>query len=330
VLFAAQLEALGLLPAPLAPTPPQRLWTVFTGSLLITAVLFFSAVRRLTLLRRDLAQSKTLLEDLASAQARAEHERSELEERLRSVERLESVGRLAGGVAHDFNNLLSVILNSAGALRREVPSGSRGADLLGEIDESTKRAIRLAKKLLVNPTPTEHQPKPVDLDEVLSGLSSILARLTGSDAELVIDTGARHATVLADAGELEQVILNLVLNARDAMPRGGRLSIETRRVSDPEAEAPLNGTATHVALVVTDQGVGMDSATASRIFEPFFTTKGSGGTGLGLASVKRIVDQSGGRIRVETSPGNGARFEVLLPCHPTGDAVTRADETRPA
>jgi signal transduction histidine kinase len=124
VLFAAELEALGLLPHPLAPTPPARLWTVFSGSLLITAVLFFSAIRRLTLLRRDLAHSKALLEDLASAQARAEHERSELEERLRSVERLESVGRLAGGVAHDFNNLLSVILNSASALRREVPRGS--------------------------------------------------------------------------------------------------------------------------------------------------------------------------------------------------------------
>jgi signal transduction histidine kinase len=318
VLFAAHLEALGLLPEPLAPIPPQRLWTVFSGSLLITAVLFLSAVRRLSVLKRDLAQSKTLLEDLANAQARAEHERSELETRLRSVERLESVGRLAGGVAHDFNNLLGIILNSANALRREVPKGSTGDDLLGDIDEATQRAIRLARKLLVNPTRAQRTPRPVDLNDVVAGLSSILARLAGPDAELVIDTRARNATVLADAGELEQVILNLALNARDAMPRGGRLGIRTER------------SAGHVALIVTDQGVGMDSDTANRIFEPFFTTKASaGGTGLGLASVKRIVEQSGGRIRVETSPGNGARFEVLLPSHASAHAVTRGDETLP-
>jgi signal transduction histidine kinase len=331
VLFAAQLEALGLLPPPLAPTPPARLWTVFSGSLLITAVLFLTAVRRLTILRRDLAQSKTLLEDLSSAQARAEQERSELEERLRSVERLEAVGRLAGGVAHDFNNLLSIISNSASALRREIPRGSAGAELLGEIDEATRRAIGLAKKLLVNPRRTQNKPVPVDLNEVVAGLSSMLARLAGSDTELVVETRAQQATVLADAGELEQVVLNLALNARDAMPRGGRLAIETERASDAETPVAANGSATYVALIVTDQGIGMDSTTASRIFEPFFTTKGSaGGTGLGLASVKRIVDQAGGRIRVETSPGNGARFEVILPCLPAREYVTRAGETRPA
>jgi signal transduction histidine kinase len=331
VLVAAQLEALGALPAPLSPIPPERLWTVFCGSLLMTAVLFLTAVRRLSALRRDLAQSKTLLESLANAQARAEIERSELERRLRGVERLETVGQLAGGVAHDFNNLLSVILNSAHVLRREVPRGSYGAELLGEIDEATKRSIELVRKLLANPTRGQRAPKIVDLNGVVGGLSGIVKRLAGPDTEIVLDTRAERASVVADATELEQVILNLALNARDAMPRGGRLVIETRNVPSPSGVPASGDDQSFVALIVTDQGVGMDAATASRVFEPFFTTKGSaGGTGLGLASVKRIVDQAGGEIRLDTSPGKGARFEVLLPCDAGGEATRRAAETRRA
>jgi signal transduction histidine kinase len=328
VLVAAQLEALGALPAPLAPIPPERLWTVFCGSLLMTAVLFLSAVKRVSALRRDLAQSKTLLESLASAQERAESERSELERRLRSVERLETVGRLAGGVAHDFNNLLGVIMNSANVLRREVPRGSIGAELLGDIDDATKRAIELVRKLLANPAREKRAPKIVDLNQVVTGLSSIIKRLAGPEIDVVIDTRAERSSVLADATELEQVILNLALNARDAMPLGGRLSIETRSVpSDGEIE-PNGGRPSFIALVVTDQGVGMDAATAGRVFEPFFTTKGSaGGTGLGLASVKRIVDQARGRIQLETSPGKGATFEILLPHAAVGEGLKRAGET---
>ncbi|HEX6765266.1 MAG TPA: ATP-binding protein, partial [Polyangiaceae bacterium] len=276
VLFAAQLEALGALPKPLAPIPPERLWTVFCGSLLMTAVIFLTAVRRLAILARDLAHSKTLLEDLASAQERAENERTELEHRLRTVERLDSVGRLAGGVAHDFNNLLSVILNSAQILRREVPRGSFGAELLGEIDEATQRAIELVRKLLANPSRAQRGAKPVDLNGVVTGLAAILKRLAGPETELVLDARAPRATVIADAAELEQVVLNLALNARDAMPRGGRLSIETSSAGAPDATAPSRAES-WVALVVTDEGVGMDAATASRVFEPFFTTKGSAG-----------------------------------------------------
>ena len=329
VLFAAQLEALGALPKPLAPIPPERLWTVFCGSLLMTAVVFLTTVRRLAILARDLAHSKTLLEDLASAQERAETERSELEHRLRAVERLDSVGRLAGGVAHDFNNLLAVILNSAQVLRREVPRGSFGAELVGEIDEATKRAIELVRKLLANPSRAQRGAKLVDLNTIVSGLAAILKRLAGPETELVLDARAERATVLADAGELEQIILNLALNARDAMPRGGRLSIQTLSMGAPDAAA--SQAKDWVALVVTDEGVGMDAATASRVFEPFFTTKGSaGGTGLGLPSVKRVVEQAGGRIRLETSPGRGARFEVLLPCARGSGAVRNAGEIRPA
>jgi signal transduction histidine kinase len=314
VLVAAELQALGALPKPLAPIPPERLWTVFCGSLLMTAVLFLSAVRRLATLGRDLAESKTLLEDLASAQARAETERNELEHRLRNVERLESVGRLAGGVAHDFNNLLTVILNSAQVLRREVPRDSRGADLLGEIDEATRRSIELVRKLLASPSRGQHAPRRVDLNGVVSGLSTILRRLAGPGVELAIDAHAKQAFVVADVCELEQIILNLALNARDAMPHGGRLGIETADAGPP-AESGASSAKRWVALVVTDQGVGMDAVTASRVFEPFFTTKASaGGTGLGLASVQRIVRHSGGSIRLETAPGKGARFEISLPC----------------
>jgi signal transduction histidine kinase len=328
VLFAAQLEALHALPEPLAPIPPERLWTVFTGSLLITAVLFLSAARRLATLARDLAHSRTLLEDLATAQADAERERGELEQRLRSVERMESVGRLAGGAAHDFNNLLSIILNSAAILRRQVPHGSLSAELIGEIDEATNRASELVRKVLASPGRAQRAPRPIDLNGLVLGLSTILKRLAGTGIELVVDARAPGAVVLADATELEQVILNLAVNARDAMPRGGRLSIETARIAAPDAgAAPQRGC---VALIVSDEGVGMDATTASRVFEPFFTTKGSaGGTGLGLASVKRIVDQSGGRIRLETQPGRGARFEVLLPCAVETDGVRRDAEIRP-
>jgi signal transduction histidine kinase len=330
VLVAAQLEALGALPRPLAPIPPERLLTVFIGSLVMTAVLFLSAVRRLGAIAHELAQSKTLLEDLATAQARAESERTELEHRLRSVERLESVGRLAGGVAHDFNNLLSVILNSAALLRREVPRGSIESELVGEIDEATMRATELVKRLMASSGRSARTPRLVELNAVVAGLSSILQRIAGSRTEIVVDARATRSVVHADLAELEQVILNLALNARDAMPRGGRLGIETMNVASRDGSAGGVGETHRVALVVRDEGVGMDAATASRIFEPFFTTKGSaGGTGLGLASVKRIVDDSGGTIHVESSPGRGARFEIVLPCAPgAGTNVMRADEIR--
>jgi signal transduction histidine kinase len=315
VLVAAELEALGALPRPLAPIPPERLWTVFTGSLVMTAVLFLSAVRRLGAIAHELAQSKTLLEELANAQARAESERTELEHRLRSVERLESVGRLAGGVAHDFNNLLSVIVNSAALLRREVPRGSIESELVGEIDEATKRATELVKRLMASSGRSARTPKLVDLNTVVAGLASILQRIAGSRTEIAVDARATRALIHADVAELEQVILNLALNARDAMPRGGRLGIATMNVASREADGA--GETHRVALVVSDEGVGMDAATASRIFEPFFTTKGSaGGTGLGLASVKRIVDANEGSIHVESSPGRGTRFEIVLPCAP--------------
>jgi signal transduction histidine kinase len=326
VLVAAQLETLGALPEPLAPIPPERLWTVFCGSLLVTAVLFLSAVRRLATLARDLAQSKTLLEDLAAAQEQAERERAELEQRLQSVARLETVAELAGGAAHDFNNQLSIIVNAATVLRSQVPAGSVGAELVGDIDAATKRSIALVRKVLASRGNHPHAPQRVDLNRVVTGLTGALERLAGSDIELAVSLRADRATVLADPTELEQIVVNLVLNARDAMPRGGHLRVET--ANGPRASSGEPG---FVALVVSDDGVGIDDATVRRIFEPFFTTKGSaGGTGLGLASVKSIVDQCGGRIRVDTAPGRGARFEVLLPRASFDGALKSAGEIHPA
>ncbi|HVR20626.1 MAG TPA: ATP-binding protein, partial [Polyangiaceae bacterium] len=203
------------------------------------------------------------------------------------------------------------------------------AELIGEIDEATHRASELVRKLLASPGRAQRAPRPIDLNGVVVGLSAILKRLAGSGIELVIDAKIEGATVLADPMELEQVLLNLAVNARDAMPRGGRLSIETARI--PPLDAGTDPRQGYVALIVSDEGVGMDATTASRIFEPFFTTKGSaGGTGLGLAGVKRIIDQSGGRIRVETQPGRGARFEVLLPRAVETEDVRRDGEIRPA
>ena len=326
VLFAAQLETLGALPKPLAPIPPERLWTVFCASLLITAVLFLSAVRRLATLARDLAQSKTLLEDLAAAQEQAERERAELEQRLRGVERLETVAELAGGAAHDFNNHLSIILNAAALLRGHVAADSVGAELVGDIDVATKRSVELVRKVLASRGKYQRAVQRVDLNRVVTDLSGAFERLGHAGIELVLSVRAERATVLCDPTELEQIVMNLVLNARDAMPRGGRLRVET--ANGPRASSGEPG---FVALVVSDDGMGMDDATARRIFEPFFTTKSSAdGTGLGLASVKRIVAQCGGHIRVETAPGRGACFEVLLPRASFDGALTNAGEIHPA
>jgi PAS domain S-box-containing protein len=238
--------------------------------------------------------------------------RRELEERFLQAQKLESLGQLAGGVAHDFNNLLCAIDGYAElALMRLKPEDPLAADL-GEIHRAAERAAGLTRQLLAFSRRQVMSPTVVDLNEVLASMKGMLQRLIAEDIELELQLAPALARVRVDRGQLEQVVLNLVVNARDAMPDGGKLVVAT----EPGAEPGDEGAAGAV-LRVTDSGSGMDEATQARIFEPFFTTKEQGkGTGLGLSTVYGIVQQSGGTLQVRSRVGEGTTFRVLLPPAP--------------
>src|SRR6266853_1811942 len=252
-------------------------------------------------------------------------EQRALEERLRQTQKMEAVGRLAGGIAHDFNNLLTAILGSVDFLRRALgPEHPEHAET-EEIQKAAVRAADLTRQLLAFSRQQVLAPKVLELDALVTNLEKMLRRLIGEDVELRFAAKASRAAVRADPGQLEQVIVNLVVNARDAMPRGGRLTIETARVDLDAAYAWEHGTVEpgrYVMLAVTDTGVGIDRAAQARLFEPFFTTKEFGkGTGLGLATVYGIVRASGGGIDVESRPGAGTTFRIYLPASDDAPAL---------
>jgi PAS domain S-box-containing protein len=244
-------------------------------------------------------------------------EQRRLEEQLRHAQKMESVGRLAGGVAHDFNNLLTVIIGNAEMLGGDLPEGDPRRDELDQIRVAAERAERLTRQLLVFARKQVAEPRVINVNELVLRTSLMLRRLIGEDVELVTLLAPDVEPVLIDPNHLEQVLVNLAVNARDAMQMGGTLTIRTSNVVLDERGARRQLDArpgVYVELCVTDTGTGMDPATLSRLFEPFFTTKAPGkGTGLGLATCYGVVKQAGGHISVESEQARGSTFRVYLP-----------------
>jgi two-component system, cell cycle sensor histidine kinase and response regulator CckA len=253
-----------------------------------------------------------------SAVARDVTESKNLEAMLRQAQKMEAVGQLAGGVAHDFNNLLGVILGYTGLLLDRMITDDPQRKSIEEIQKAGDRAALLTRQLLAFSRKQVLQPEILDLNTVVAGAEKLLQRLIGEDIELHVILNPALGRIEADAGQLEQIIMNLAVNARDAMPPGGKLTIETSNVEideDYAVQHPSTRTGPHVMLSVTDTGCGMDADTKAHMFEPFFTTKEFGkGTGLGLSTVYGIVKQSGGSVWVYSEVGIGSTFKIYLPC----------------
>ena len=265
----------------------------------------------------EVAQVTRAFDRMRDTLKKNESERLVLEGQLRQAQKMEAMGRLAGGVAHDFNNLLTVIKGHTNLMTDRLQPTDPNHRSACQIDKAADRAVSLTGQLLAFCRMQVLQPKVLDLNSLIAEMSSLLKPLIREDIELSFQSDPECGRVKADPGQIEQVVLNLVVNARDAMQEGGRLTIETRgvKVDDAFAKTRLPMTSgEYVRLTVADTGRGMDANTKSRIFEPFFTTKEVGmGTGLGLATVYGVVKQSGGCIWVESELGEGTRFEVYLP-----------------
>jgi PAS domain S-box-containing protein len=244
-------------------------------------------------------------------------ERKQLEEQLRQSTKMEGIGRLAGGIAHDFNNLLTVIGGRSYLLLSQLPAGHAMRRDLLLIQQTGDRAAALTRQLLAFSRKQTLAPAVIDLNEIVSGMRTLLERVLGEDVGIIMDLDQALGHVTADPGQLEQVLLNMAVNARDAMPEGGQLTLETRHVEVDPTYARQKVELTpgpYEVLSISDTGVGMDAATVARVFEPFFTTKAVGkGTGLGLATAYGIVRQSGGHITVYSEPGSGSTFRIYLP-----------------
>ncbi|HWS17079.1 MAG TPA: PAS domain S-box protein, partial [Candidatus Elarobacter sp.] len=244
-------------------------------------------------------------------------ERRSLEEQVRQSQRMEAVGRLAGGVAHDFNNMLGVILGHCLSLQERLPVGNPEWQSVEQIKKASTRSADLTRQLLAFSRKQILLPRVLDLNATVADLSSMLDSLIGDDVDLVIRPGKKLGYVKADLGQIGQVLMNLVVNARDAMPQGGQVVIATENVilnGQPETANPPDVSGPYIMLSVSDNGGGIEADTQSHIFEPFFTTKEQGhGTGLGLATVYGIVKQSDGSIVVESQPGKGTAFKIYLP-----------------
>jgi signal transduction histidine kinase len=244
-------------------------------------------------------------------------QRKQLQTQLRETQKMETVGRLAGGIAHDFNNLLAIVLGHVDLLLRRGEAPEAAWHGIREIQKAAERAADLARQLLAFSRKQVLQPRLLDLSDLVRDIEGMLRRLIGETIELVTSLSRRTLLVKADPGQIDQVVLNLVINARDAMPAGGILTLRTDRVELDEADARAHGASPgrYAVLAVSDSGVGMDAPTRRRVFEPFFTTRELGrGAGLGLATVHGVVRQSGGFVLVDSHPGRGTTFQIFLPC----------------
>jgi len=257
-------------------------------------------------------------------------ERKRLEQQLLHSQKLEAVGRLAGGVAHDFNNLLSIIVGYTYLVQSSTAEGDPLRNSADEIMQAAEKAASLTRQLLAFSRKQVMHPEVIDLNEVATAIGKIVPRLVGDDIDVRFLPGPDLQRIKVDPGQMEQVIMNLVVNARDAMPEGGKLTIETANVRFGETQAQQHDVQAgdYVMLAVSDSGHGMDAETRSHIFEPFFTTKEEGkGTGLGLATVYGIVSQSNGHVWVYSEPGQGTTFKLYFPA--TTDAATRRLAAKP-
>jgi signal transduction histidine kinase/ActR/RegA family two-component response regulator len=305
------LEGQGVLPRAYAPTTLVGLWLLQTACVVITAVILNYALRII---------KRSTIETLRQESLRAE-ERLRFENRLLQAQRLEALGRLAGGVAHDFNNLLTVILGNTDLLNPrpddELP--------LQEIKTAAQRATDLTRQLLVFGRRQVLTATVVDLNEVLGALAPILRRLLPEDVVLSLALGDGYLPIAADRPQLEQVIMNLIANARDAMPHGGTIAVVTATTPPPALIGEPDLPASAIWITVRDDGAGMSADVQNHLFDPFFTTKSATrGTGLGLATVHGVVMQAGGRIHVQSKLGRGTSFFIAFP-----RAEEAADATKP-
>ncbi len=270
------------------------------------------------------------VQDVTEARAAAQT-RAKLEQQLGQAQKLEAIGQLAGGVAHDFNNLLTAINGNTELVQEQLPAGSEARQMLEEVVEAGQRAATLTRQLLTFSRKQVISPRPVVLNEILLGMQRMLQRLLGEKVDVEWKTAADLGTCLADPGQVEQILLNLSINARDAMPGGGTIFVETSNAEVDEDLSRTSGTPAgrYVQLSVSDTGCGMTPEVRARIFEPFFTTKATGqGTGLGLAMVYGAVKQHQGAISVYSEPGEGTTFRILLPR--TDETAATPSEALPA
>ncbi len=262
---------------------------------------------------------------------KTENEQKQLEQRLRQAHKMEAVGRLAGGVAHDFNNLLMIVSGHCELLSGRIRAGEPGRSNVEQIQKAADRAVSMTRQLLAFSRMQVLEPRTIDLNAVIADMGKMLARLIGENIEYAFTPDAKLVSVKADPGQIGQVIMNLVVNSRDAMPHGGNITVRTRNAvldrDEVRKRHPMEP-GEYALLSVTDTGQGMDEETKAHIFEPFFTTKEVGkGTGLGLATVYGIVKQSGGFIWVESAPRKGTTFEIYLP-HCQGAKVEDVTEAK--
>jgi signal transduction histidine kinase/CheY-like chemotaxis protein len=241
-------------------------------------------------------------------------ERRQLEMQLRQAQKMETIGQLAGGVAHDFNNLLAVIFGHCEMLAMKLPAESPGRDSVDQIGRAAERAAALTRRLLAFSRQQVPEPQLLDLNLLVADMEEMLQRLFGENVRLMTILQPDLNRVLADPGQIDQIIMNLAINGRDAMPKGGRLTLQTHNLELDAKTDSGQQPGRYVLLAVTDTGCGMTPEVQAHMFEPFFTTKGvSHGTGLGLAMVSGIVQQNGGHIIVHSLPGIGTTFEIYLP-----------------